>query len=61
MTSNWAVIILENINNDCDITKEARDNVDALLKNYFRPEFLNRPGRYSNVYTSRTRQRKKDY
>ncbi len=43
MTSNLGSnVILENIDEDGNITKEARDNVEGLLKATFRPEFLNR-------------------
>ena len=43
MTSNiGANALLEGINPDGTITDEATQEVNNLLKNYFRPEFLNR-------------------
>ncbi len=43
MTSNLGSgIILDNIDNDGNITEEAKQQVNALLKGTFRPEFLNR-------------------
>ncbi|MCH5205874.1 MAG: ATP-dependent chaperone ClpB [Oscillospiraceae bacterium] len=43
LTSNLgSQYILDGIGENGEITDEARDNVDALLKRSFRPEFLNR-------------------
>ena len=43
LTSNLGShFILDGINESGEITEEARKNVDALLKQQFRPEFLNR-------------------
>ena len=43
LTSNLgSQFILEGIDENGEITEEARNNVDALLKRSFRPEFLNR-------------------
>ncbi len=43
LTSNLgSPYILEGIGEDGEISKEARDQVDKLLKSQFRPEFLNR-------------------
>ncbi len=43
LTSNLgSQFILDGIGEDGGITEEARENVDALLKRSFRPEFLNR-------------------
>ena len=43
LTSNLgSQYLLEGINADGDISQEARDQVDQLLKRSFRPEFLNR-------------------
>ncbi len=43
LTSNLgSQFILEGIDENGQISQEARDNVDALLKRSFRPEFLNR-------------------
>ena len=43
MTSNiGSNIILDNIDKDGNITDDAKQQVDALLKSTFRPEFLNR-------------------
>ncbi len=43
LTSNLgSPYILDGINEKGEITKEARDKVDGLLKQQFRPEFLNR-------------------
>ncbi len=43
MTSNLgSSYILEGIDGDGHLTQEARDQVDRLLKQHFRPEFLNR-------------------
>ncbi len=43
LTSNLgSQFLLDGINDDGDITEEARSQVDALLKRSFRPEFLNR-------------------
>ncbi|MBE6900868.1 MAG: ATP-dependent chaperone ClpB [Ruminococcaceae bacterium] len=43
LTSNLgSQFILEGINENGDISDEAREQVDALLKRSFRPEFLNR-------------------
>ena len=43
LTSNLgSPIILEGIGEDGELRQEARDEVNALLKRQFRPEFLNR-------------------
>ena len=43
LTSNLgSQFILDGINDNGEISDEARENVDALLKRSFRPEFLNR-------------------
>lgn len=43
LTSNLgSSIILDGINDSGEISEQARDSVSALLKNNFRPEFLNR-------------------
>lgn len=43
MTSNLGSgIILDNIDKDGNITAQAKEQIDALLKSTFRPEFLNR-------------------
>ncbi len=43
LTSNLgSQFILEGINDDGEITEEARENAESLLKRSFRPEFLNR-------------------
>ncbi len=43
LTSNLgSQFILDGINEEGEISDEARENVDALLKRSFRPEFLNR-------------------
>ena len=43
MTSNLgADIILEDISEDNQLSDEAKEKVEALLKQQFRPEFLNR-------------------
>ncbi len=43
LTSNLgSAAILEGIDDDGDVSKEAKDEVNALLKRTFRPEFLNR-------------------
>ena len=43
LTSNLgSQFILDGIDENGEITEQARDNVDALLKRSFRPEFLNR-------------------
>ncbi|MBO5164147.1 MAG: ATP-dependent chaperone ClpB [Ruminococcus sp.] len=43
LTSNLgSPYILEGIGNDGEITSEAREKVEAMLKQQFRPEFLNR-------------------
>ena len=43
LTSNLgSQYLLEGINADGEISQEARDQVDQLLKRSFRPEFLNR-------------------
>ena len=43
LTSNLGSdYILEGINEDNEITEDARKKVDKLLKSHFRPEFLNR-------------------
>lgn len=43
LTSNLGSnMILDNVNENGEISDEARANIDALLKSTFRPEFLNR-------------------
>ena len=46
LTSNLgSQYLLDGISPDGEITPEAREQVEALLRKSFRPEFLNRPGR----------------
>ena len=43
LTSNMgSQYILDSIARDGEITEEARENINQILKEYFRPEFLNR-------------------